>query len=501
MDDFQIMSNPNISTEEVVIPISECVTYLENDVQNKFVRWIYNNTVLGKANSSSDLFLQPGGFSGKESKIIWTKIYFCHRNGKKQIKNIMAGGESGKIRAIQKKSKKVGCQAKVKVTCNKETPTFVTIKYLGRHENHEPGSLMDLQYLPISNNLMTKIKTELDRGIDHRTIRKFLQKEYDGQFMKSRDFYVHSMDIYNIYKKSIYNTFKYHEDEFESVKLWLEKLRSNNYFIQNIEFLENEFSLSFASPWQLDLLRNSQFFCMDATHSITMDKKTVLYTLVIRHNISGKGVPVGYMLTNDHSRTPITRWLNGLKNVGMLPLRITIDCSIPEINSITGVFGPSTTIQLCLFHVSRAWNTNLKSKVKSDSPLNNRILWGFIMGELKSVMYERSVELFESKLESFFEKWSNHVEFIEYFKKEWVTEEKKKMWSAAYQPDTFTNMATNNYIESWHNQLKSIYLKRRRNRRMDRLIYILTEDIAIDLKNDLARITLIIGKFTYINIL
>jgi transposase-like protein len=236
---------------------------------------------------------------------------------------------------------------------------------------------------------------------------------------------------------------------------------------------------------------------MDATHSITTEKNTILYTLLIRHKISGKGVPISYMITNDHSRLPISRWLSGLKDIGMVPLRITVDCSIPEINAIGGVFVPSTTIQLCLFHVSRTWNTNLKSKVKGDSPRHNKILWGIIMGELKSIMYEKSVHTFNNNLEIFYEKWSNYAEFINYFKNEWGTDEKKKMWSAAFQPEIFTNMATNNYIESWHNQLKSTYLKRQRNRRIDRLIYILTEDVAIDLKMDLARLTMIIGKLSY----
>ncbi len=495
MDSFPIILTPNNSIEEVIVLISEYEAYLENDIQKRFVRWIYKNTINRKESQSSDT-LQPGCFLGRQPTILWTKIYECHRSGKKRIKDISAGGETGKIRPIQKKSKKIGCPAQVKIICNRETPAFVTIKYVGRHQNHEPGNFLDLQYLPLSNDLLNKIKTELDRGIDHRTIRRFLQKESDGDFLNSRDFHIHFMDIYNIYKKSIYNTFKFDDNEIESAKLWLEKLENKNYFIQHMEFFENQFSFSMAAPWQIDLIRSSDYFCMDATHSITTDKRTILYTLLIRHQISGKGVPVSYMITNDHSRLPISRWLCGLKNLGMSPMRITIDCSIPEINAIGGVFGPSTTIQLCLFHVSRAWNTNLKSKVKSDSPSSNKILWGIIMGELKLIMYEKSVEAFELKFENFIVKWSLYPEFVEYFKSEWGTDEKKKMWSAAYQPEIFTNMATNNYIESWHNQLKSIYLKRQRNRRIDRLIFILTEDVAIDLKMDLARLSMVIGKLT-----
>ncbi|KAI8379066.1 uncharacterized protein BYT42DRAFT_495541, partial [Radiomyces spectabilis] len=50
----------------------------------------------------------------------------------------------------------------------------------------------------------------------------------------------------------------------------------------------------------------------------------------------------------------------------------------------------------------------------------------------------------------------------------------------------FTDMETSNYIESWHNQLKTtylqsfIFLKADRNRRLDRLVYILVNDVHED---------------------
>ncbi|ORE12015.1 hypothetical protein BCV72DRAFT_616 [Rhizopus microsporus var. microsporus] len=33
-------------------------------------------------------------------------------------------------------------------------------------------------------------------------------------------------------------------------------------------------------------------------------------------------------------------------------------------------------------------------------------------------------------------------------------------WARVYQIKIFTNMETSNYIESWHNQLKTNYLQR-----------------------------------------
>jgi hypothetical protein len=55
-------------------------------------------------------------------------------------------------------------------------------------------------------------------------------------------------------------------------------------------------------------------------------------------------------------------------------------------------------------------------------------------------------------------------------------------------------METNNYIESWHNQLKTMYLERKRNRRVDRLVYILAKDVEHGYNSNVALITLKIGR-------
>ncbi|KAI8880339.1 hypothetical protein K501DRAFT_151502, partial [Backusella circina FSU 941] len=52
-----------------------------------------------------------------------------------------------------------------------------------------------------------------------------------------------------------------------------------------------------------------------------------------------------------------------------------------------------------------------------------------------------------------------------------------KHWCKTFQLQYDTNMETNNYIESWYNQLKTTYLKRKPNRRLHRLIYILVNDV------------------------
>ncbi len=64
----------------------------------------------------------------------------------------------------------------------------------------------------------------------------------------------------------------------------------------------------------------------------------------------------------------------------------------------------------------------------------------------------------------------------------------------AYQPAIYTSMETNNYIESWHNQLKTTHLRRKQNRRMDRLIFILINDVEDYYLQNTQRLMLNVGR-------
>jgi hypothetical protein len=66
------------------------------------------------------------------------------------------------------------------------------------------------------------------------------------------------------------------------------------------DFNEN-YSFEFISPWQKHLLLSSTSFCLDATHNTTTIDTGLLYTIVIRHAVSGAGCPVAFFYTTDKS--------------------------------------------------------------------------------------------------------------------------------------------------------------------------------------------------------
>ena len=72
-----------------------------------------------------------------------------------------------------------------------------------------------------------------------------------------------------------------------------------------------------------------------------------------------------------------------------------------------------------------------------------------------------------------------------YVKNYYLEHERVFKWARAYQIQTFTNMETNNYIESWHNQLMTTYLQRKRNRRLD--FFILVDDVHTGFMHNTAR--------------
>lgn len=63
----------------------------------------------------------------------------------------------------------------------------------------------------------------------------------------------------------------------------------------------------------------------------------------------------------------------------------------------------------------------------------------------------------------------------------------------AWRPDA--TFDTNNYIESYHNQLKSFYIGRTRNKRVDRIVYILSQVVINDYRQDALQVQLGIKAF------
>ncbi|KAG2206570.1 hypothetical protein INT47_008587 [Mucor saturninus] len=98
--------------------------------------------------------------------------------------------------------------------------------------------------------------------------------------------------------------------------------------------------------------------------------------------------------------------------------------------------------------------------------------------------------VFTRKLTAFITENSVYHAFLQYFKIRYLENNVFMRWPAAYQPAIYTNMEMNKYVESWNNQLKTAYIGRKRNRRVDRPVFVLVNEYG----NNIGRVLLKVGR-------
>ncbi|KIJ33949.1 hypothetical protein M422DRAFT_264088 [Sphaerobolus stellatus SS14] len=68
--------------------------------------------------------------------------------------------------------------------------------------------------------------------------------------------------------------------------------------------------------------------------------------------------------------------------------------------------------------------------------------------------------------------------WLKYMREEWIP--KKERWAGAWRKHAHHGVDTNNFIESWHSNLKKNYIGRGRRQRIDYIIRILSQDVVPD---------------------
>ena len=155
-----------------------------------------------------------------------------------------------------------------------------------------------------------------------------------------------------------------HYTDKASVNLWMQFLaQEKNYLTYfKLNTLPGPFLVSWMSPWQVKLLKNAQEWCLDSTHKTCTsfnnnNDDAYLFTIVVRSDITNKGVPVCFFITDAEKQTVLVEWLKWIITVvGDLSVKkIMIDCSATEISALKEVFQNNVSILLCHWHIKRAW--------------------------------------------------------------------------------------------------------------------------------------------------
>ncbi|OAD72009.1 hypothetical protein PHYBLDRAFT_169918 [Phycomyces blakesleeanus NRRL 1555(-)] len=367
-------------------------------------------------------------------------------------------------------SKRCGCSAFLHIK-QYVSSDVVTFCMSADYTNHVPGNKSDLRTLPLSSKAIKMIENLLKGGSNCRNTRISVLNRIEEWGLKNL-------------------LYMFHSDEDRSLAIWMnERLPSQNYCIFTAQLLSFNasllpFAFGFQSPSQIALMTISKSVCIDATHGISARSMEVLYSIVTHHPETGKDMPITYMITNDHSATPIDQWLVHLyTNSGFTSTNIAIDCSIAEINAITAVL-PQAAIHFCNFHVLCAWQQNHDSKVKLDASYTSEQLGKYkqdLKNDLKDILVESDEEMFLEKIDYFTERIQRTMELL-------------RRWERLYIQPSHLQYLTNNYIEPWHNQLKTIYMNRACVRRLDRLVFILTDDIEFFYSEEVERIHINNGR-------
>lgn len=165
-----------------------------------------------------------------------------------------------------------------------------------------------------------------------------------------------------------------------------------------------------------------------------------------------------------------------------------------ELVAINSIY-PDTALQWCLFHVGRAWYKKIWDLIKCESFHNTKLLQKEITRDLRHIVDQQNKTGFGSALEAISSTNAGCPGFLTYFTRNYINNGWFKHRVKAFQPSYYTNMETNSYAESWHNQLKTTNLKRNGNRILDnRPVYVLSQDILPDYLRYTRRITFNKGK-------
>ncbi|KAF9119713.1 hypothetical protein BG015_006257, partial [Linnemannia schmuckeri] len=192
------------------------------------------------------------------------------------------------------------------------------------------------------------------------------------------------------------------------------------------------------------------------------------------------GTPVAFLLTEDKTVEPLQEWLVSVETYAGISYRyITTDDSNVEYKAIKQGLGDHVRIHLCLWHIARAWNTQIKSRVKHDNPVKRQHLQAEARKAMHDIMYQPDLRTARQMIVDFRLFCQEHSKLLlEYMENNYFTEDRRLLRMKSYRQDVYYGaMDTNNYVESWHNQLKTNHLKNHYRARPDRILYILTSSV------------------------
>jgi len=247
------------------------------------------------------------------------------------------------------------------------------------------------------------------------------------------------------------------------------KTQGTEYFPLDI----NDFMLIILTETQKEVLKKfgSGKLCIDSTHG-TNQYNFNLTTIVVIDEF-GEGYPAAFCISTKIDEVHMTVFFSKIKEA--------IDCFAPNVfmsddapafwNAWIKTMYPIPKFHLlCKWHIDNNWRKNLK-KIAGPQTVK-----AYIYKTLRVLLEEPNETQFETLLDSFLCKLKEEPalhNFKAYFVNHYVN--RKKLWAACYRHQVMLN--TNMVLEAFHKTLKYVYLKAKKNQRLDVLLWHLLKSV------------------------
>ena len=348
------------------------------------------------------------------------------------------------------------------------------VRFYGGH-NHPLGENQQMLRLSLTKATVAKVQSMIAQNYDNqqiysavapeRTIRNrdspptlsqcaisVEQIRFIRRRMHQKNALSHLSDAYKV------DFLVREEGEFFGVRLYEPKVRTSDVFC-----------LVCQTQWQEEVmkscLRQNPIILMDTTHNITKHRSIFLTTLMVvrpnaewaRTGVRYNGIPVAWMIHENQDSTIYEKILRSIfpdDETKELVKFAMMDEAKAEMNALQHVI-PSAKVFWCEWHVKKALRKRLLHLVKDKE--TKKELWGHVLGlisaESETDLHSRW-EWFQERLEEN----SGQGQYIRYVEENAWRD--RQRWSHCFQADL--TISTNNHLESFHNRLKTTFLKRHR---------------------------------------
>ncbi|KAJ8914484.1 hypothetical protein NQ315_002756 [Exocentrus adspersus] len=392
-------------------------------------------------------------------------IYYCHRSGFYKSKN------TGKRHLKVQGSRKIGKYCPSRIFLKIKENGEVSVKYIVSHVGHNA----DLCHINLSTKERRNLASKIALRIPFESILDEVRNSACNEKEIRRLHLITRQDLRNIEKCFNLTSFRgiRHKNDATSVDSWARESEAVLFYkpqgTLNKDFPElrnDDFILIIMNESQKVVLEKygKDCVCLDSTHSVNQ-YAFELTTLLVLDELH-QGFPCSFMISNKTNETFMSIFFKCIKsNVSVQkPKTFMSDMAESFYNAWKAEMGPVNFRLFCAWHVDQAWRKQIKKipvsfEIKKD-----------IYKKLIILMQETDENTFLKMVENFLIllKCDNQLaEFAKYFEANYV--KNIKCWAYCYRMHSGLN--TNMHLERMHRTLKYIYLRGKKNKRIDTCIF------------------------------